>query len=108
MTRAGRRGGVSDDPSNDSLGLPDKLEKVRKELTATRIAAFGFLLVVSLSLYGARRIVVLSALLVVLLVVFFLGCRCGLGDTELSLRQSIGATLVLAAVFFLLMLWGGR
>lgn len=85
-----------------------ELEKVRKELTATRIAALGLLVVVLLSLSGVSRTVVHGALLAVLLVMVFLGSRWGLGDTELSLGQSIGVTLGVAAVFLLLFLWGGR
>jgi hypothetical protein len=39
----------------------------------------------------------------------FLGSRWGLDDTQLSLGQSIGVTLGVAAVFLLLLfLWGGR
>jgi uncharacterized membrane protein YecN with MAPEG domain len=85
-----------------------ELQRVRKELTATRIVALGLLLVVLLSLSGVSRTVVHGALLAVLLVTVFLGCRWGLGDTELSVGQSIGLTLGVAVVFLLLFLWGGR
>jgi hypothetical protein len=81
------------------------IDKVRKELTATRVVAVGLLVAVLLALYGVGRPVVLSALLGVLLIAFFLGCRWGIGDTELTLPQSIGATLTLALVFSLLVMW---
>ena len=83
----------------------DELKQLRRELTATRVAALGLLVVVLLSLYGASRTVVYSALVVVLLVMTFLGCRWGLGDTEMNLPQSIGVTAGLGALFLLLMLW---
>jgi hypothetical protein len=82
------------------------LQKLRKELIATRIAAFGLFLVVVLSLYGSSRVVFLSAFFVVALVASFLGFRWGLGDTELRLRDSIGATVAVALVILLLLIWG--
>jgi hypothetical protein len=83
-----------------------ELQKMRKELTATRITALGLLVVVLLSLSDVSRTVVHGALLAVLLVTVFVGCRWGIGDTELSVGQSIGVTLGVAVVFLLLLLWG--
>ena len=85
--------------------LQDELAHLRKELTATRIAAFGLLGVLVLSHFGASRLMVESAGGVVALVVVFLSCRWGLGDLEMSLGQSIGVTLGLAAILGLLLWW---
>jgi hypothetical protein len=82
-------------------------EKLRQELTATRIVAFGLIVVALLSLYGASRSAIWFAFLGVLLVAVFLGCRWGLGDSALSLGPSVAVTLGVGAVFLLLMLWGG-
>jgi hypothetical protein len=83
----------------------DEVQRLRKELLATRLAAFGFLTVLALSLSGVSRTFVYSAFVIVTCVVFFLGCRWGIGDTALSLGQSNGATLAAAAILLLLMLW---
>ena len=85
--------------------LRDQLVLLRKELTFTRVAAFGVLGVLVLSLLVASRLVVGSALSVVLLVVVFLGCRWGIGDLQASLGQSIGVTLALAVIMGLLLWW---
>ena len=85
--------------------LRDELAHLRKELTATRIAALGLLGVLLLSHFGASQLVVGSAWSVVFLVVVFLSCRSGLGDLEMSLGRSIGVTLCLAAVLGLLLWW---
>jgi hypothetical protein len=92
--------------SADLDKLRDDLMHLRKELTATRVAFFGCLGVLVLSLYGASRLVVGSVASLVALVVFFLGCRWGLGDVEASLGQSIGLTLTLAVILGFLLWWG--
>jgi hypothetical protein len=83
-------------------------EKLRNELTVTRIVALGLTVVVVLSVLEVSRTVVRFASLGVLLVATFLGCRWGLGDTEMPLGPSIAVTLGLGAVCLLLMLWGGH
>jgi hypothetical protein len=82
-----------------------ELENLRRELIFTRIVAFGLLLVVFLSLFGASRIAAMSAFFAVGLVAVFLSLRWGIGDTALTLGKSIGWTLALAAVLLLLLLW---
>jgi hypothetical protein len=94
------------DVMNTDDGEDDELKKLRKELTWTRVGLCGLLVVLGLSYYGARRIFVQFAFSGVLLVLVFLGCRWGLGDIEMSLGQSIGVTLTVAAMFLLMMLWG--
>ena len=103
LTPLGREAELRDEVSR----LRDDLAQLRKELIVTRIGFFGLVVVVGLMHYGARRLVVGGVGLALLLVMTFLGCQWGIGDLEMSLGQSIGVTLTLAAVLGFLLLWSG-
>lgn len=84
-----------------------ELLKLRRELIATRLVAYGLTFTFALYGFGARRITVLSCYVVTLLAATFLGCRWGLGDSEMSRRDALGVTLTTAGVFlYLYWVWG--
>lgn len=78
--------------------LTDRLTHLRRELTATRVLVFGLMLLLALALLGASRLVLAVVSWAVALVAFFLGCLWGLGDTQLSLRESLKVTAILVAI----------
>jgi hypothetical protein len=80
---------------------------LRKELVLTRIGAYGFSATTMLALFHFNRLFVLISAFAVFLTMFFFKCLWGVGDTNLTLSQSIGATFTLGIVFALLVLWGG-
>jgi hypothetical protein len=106
----------SDAPEYDLEKMRKELEQVRYELEEARkerkfglLMSSGLLVVVFLALYMERRSLAVGAFFVVFLVMTFLRCRWGIGDLEMTLPQSIGVTLALAAMFLLIWLfWGGR
>jgi hypothetical protein len=78
--------------------LRDQLEQMRKERNFALIAAYGFGAVLCLAVLEVRRSLVWGAGALVFLVCFFVKCRWGIGDSEMSFSQALGTTLGLAAV----------
>lgn len=85
--------------------LTDRLTQLRRELIATRVVAYGLMLMLFLGALGASRLLLGAVALTVILVTCFLGLRWGLGDTALSTRQSLEATAILAAIGGLGLWW---
>ena len=97
-------------PTDPCEGLREELSEVRRELIATRIMAYGLLAVTMLGLYWSQpnhRPALFVALALVALVMVFLGCRWGLGDSEMTLGQSLSVTLAMAVAMLLGMWWVG-
>jgi hypothetical protein len=77
----------------------DDATKLRRELIATRLLAYGLLFTLVLSLFGAPRLTVFyGGLCPTLLVAIFLGCRCGMSDEACSLPGSLTVTLAVASI----------